>query len=72
MVWVRVFAWAGWADPVTPAATRMIDAMLEASTTHADLVHVRMGLSLSFLRNQRRDAAGPDAERHEPVGKERT
>ena len=51
---VRVFAWAGWTDPFIPTATRMIDRMLQASTTHADSVHVRMVLSLSFQGDQRR------------------
>src|SRR5215471_15147516 len=51
---VRVFACAGWTAPFIPTATRMIDKMLQASTTHADFVHVRMVLSLSFLRDQRR------------------
>src|SRR5690242_2375959 len=51
---VRVFAWAGWTDSLVPTATRMIDRMLQASTTHADSVHVRMVLSLSFQGDQRR------------------
>ncbi len=51
---VRVFAWAGWTDPVIPAATKMIDRMLQASTTHADLIHARIVLSLSFQGDQRR------------------
>jgi hypothetical protein len=51
---VRVFAWAGWMDPFIPAATGMIDRMPQASTTHADFVHVRIVLSLSFQWNQRR------------------
>src|SRR6185312_6343600 len=51
---VRVFAWAGWTDPFMPAAARMINRMLQASTTHADSVHVRMVLSLSFQGDQRR------------------
>src|SRR5262252_6997384 len=51
---VRVFAWAGWADRCIPTATRMIDRTLQAITTHADLVHVRMVLSLSFQGDQRR------------------
>src|SRR5262249_9103961 len=51
---VRVFACAGRADPFMPAAARMINRMLQASTTHADPVHVRMMLSLSFQGDQRR------------------
>src|SRR5215470_19695563 len=51
---VRVFAWAWWADPFMPTVTRMIARMLQASTTHADLVHVRMVVSLSFQGDQRR------------------
>src|SRR5215475_15952672 len=51
---VRVFAWAGWTDPCIPTATRMIGRTLQASTTHADLFHVRMVLSLSFQGDQRR------------------
>jgi hypothetical protein len=47
---VRVFAWSRWTDPFMPTATRM----LQASTTHADFVHVRIVLSLSFQRDQRR------------------
>ena len=45
---VRVFAWVWWVDPFMPTATRMIGRMLQASTTRADFVHVRMVLSLSF------------------------
>src|SRR5215467_16187194 len=37
-----------------PTATRMTGRMLQASTTRADLVHVRMVLSLSFQGDQRR------------------
>src|SRR5258705_13053562 len=51
---VRVFAGAGWTDPFMPTAIRVIDKMLQASTTHADFVHVRMVLSLSFRGDQRR------------------
>ena len=51
---VRMVAWAGWTDPFMPAVTRVIDRMVQASTTHADLVHVRMVLSLSFRGDQRR------------------
>src|SRR5215471_3600904 len=51
---VRVFAWAGWTDPFILTATRMIGRMLQASTTHADFVHARMVLSLSFQGIQRR------------------
>ena len=51
---VRVFARAGRTDPVMPTATRVAGRMLQASTTHADFVHVRMVLSLSFRGDQRR------------------
>ena len=51
---VRMVAWAGWTDPFMPVVTRVIDRMVQASTTHADLVHVRMVLSLSFRGDQRR------------------
>src|SRR5262249_34246896 len=51
---VRVFAWAWWADPFMPTAIRVIGRMLQASTTHADLIHVRMVMSLSFQGDQRR------------------
>ena len=51
---VRMVAWAGWMDPFMPVVTRVIDRMVQASTTHADLVHVRMVLSLSFRGDQRR------------------
>ena len=68
---VRVFAWAGGTDPLIPAATTMIDSTIQASTTHADLVHVRIVLSLSFLGNQRRTLLGPDAESKNRPGKER-
>ena len=54
---VRVLAWAGWTDPFRPTATRMIDRMLQASTTHADFVHARIVLSLSFQWDQRRTLA---------------
>ena len=37
---VLVFAWAGRPDP-EPAAARMGTMMHQASTTHADLVHLR-------------------------------
>ncbi len=49
---VLVFAWAGRPDPET-AAARMGTMMHQASTTHADLVHLRT-VVLSFLGGQRR------------------
>ena len=68
---MRMFAWTGRAGPVMPAATTMmIVRMLQASPTHADFVHACTVESLSFRGDQRRALAGPDAERHEPVGKE--
>src|ERR1700729_3884746 len=45
---MRIFAWAGRASPVVPAATAMISRMLQANTTHADFVHACTVLSLSF------------------------
>src|SRR5215469_7594946 len=51
---VRVFAWAGWTGPFVLTATRMMGRTLQASTTHADFVHARMVLSLSFQGIQRR------------------
>src|SRR5215470_492079 len=51
---MRVFAWATGTDPFMATATRMIGRMLQASTTHADFVHARMVLSLSFQGIQRR------------------
>ena len=54
-----------------PTATRMISRMLQASTTHADFVHIRTVLSLSFQGDQRRTllARTPKAR---TVRKERT
>jgi hypothetical protein len=51
---MRMLAWAGPADLVTPPATSRITKMPQASTTHADLVHIRTVLSLSFQGDQRR------------------
>jgi hypothetical protein len=50
---MRMFAWAG-TDPFMPPATSRISRMLQASTTHADFVHIRTVLSLSFQGDQRR------------------
>src|SRR6202044_2533049 len=66
---VRMVAWAGWTDPFMPAVTKVIDRMVQASTTHADLVHVRMVLSLSFRGDQRRTLLGPGAERMNRSGR---
>ena len=68
---MRVFAWAGRTDPFTPTATTMISRMHQASTTHADFVHIRTVLSLSFQGDQRRtlQARTPKAR---TVRKERT
>src|SRR3977135_1447941 len=49
---VVVFGWAGSADTFMPTATRVIDKIPQASTTHADFVHVRIVLSLSFRGDQ--------------------
>jgi hypothetical protein len=67
---VRVFAWARWTDPFMPTVTRTIDRMLQASTTHADFVHVRIVLSLSF-RGISAERCWSGRRRFEPVGKER-
>jgi hypothetical protein len=67
---VRVFAWARWTDPFMPTVTRTIDKMLQASTTHADFVHVRIVLSLSF-RGISAERCWSGRRRFEPVGKER-
>src|ERR1700677_4759489 len=58
---MRWFAWAGRADPFMPTATRRTSRMLQASTTHADFVHIRTVVSLSFQGDQRRTLRGPDA-----------
>ena len=68
---VRVLTWAGGADPVM-LITKVIGRMIQASTTHADLVHVRIVLSLSFQGDQRRALLVRGAEEGEPVRKERT
>jgi hypothetical protein len=65
---VRMFAWARGTDPLMPITTR-VSSMPQASTTHADFVHTRKVLSLSFLRiSAERSGSTP---RHEPIGKER-
>jgi hypothetical protein len=51
---MRWFAWAGRADPFMPTATKRMNRMLQASTTHADFVHIRTVVSLSFQGDQRR------------------
>src|SRR2546430_338073 len=49
----RVSAWAGRAGPVMTAATARISRTLQASTTHADFVHV-CTVTITFLpRDQR-------------------
>src|SRR5580693_10114395 len=64
---MRMFAWTGRADPFMPTATRMI-RMLQASTTHADFVHIRTVLSLSFQGDQRRTLLARTPE-HGPLGR---
>ena len=60
---VRVVAWAGRADPVRPAAARAASMRVQASTTHADVVHARIRLSLSFRKgDQRRTLQARDTE----------
>jgi hypothetical protein len=66
---MRMFAWARGTDPPMPATTR-VSSMPQASTTHADFVHTRKVLSLSFLRiSGERSGSTP---RHEQIGKERS
>ena len=55
---VRMAACAGSADLIMPATARM-SRMLQAAITHADFVHTRTVVSLSFRRDQRRVLAGP-------------
>src|SRR5882724_2728560 len=57
-----MFAWAaGWSGPRAPtAATRA--SRHQASTTHADMVHLRTMVLASFLGDQRRDTGGPAPE----------
>src|SRR5258708_3738675 len=50
----RGFASARGTGSFMPTAPRMIDRMLQASTTHADFVNARIVLSLSFQGDQRR------------------
>ena len=70
---MRMFAWAGRAGWLTPAATTTTTRMLpQASTTHADFVHIRKVLSLSFLRGSAPDAVGPDAEGTDRSGRKVT
>src|SRR5580693_2663593 len=56
---VRVVAWAGRADPVRLAAARAASMRVQASTTHADVVHARIALSLSFRRGISAGRCGP-------------
>ena len=51
---MRMFAWAWRTDPFAPTITTMISGMHQASMTHADFVHIRTVLSLSFQGDQRR------------------
>jgi len=67
---MRWFAWAERTDPVMPAAIKT-GRMHQASTTHADFVHLCTVVLLSFLGISA-ERCGFDAEGHEPVGKERT
>ena len=68
---MRVFAGAGWTGPLVPTAASGIDRMLPASTTHADVVHARIVLSLSF-RGGRRGTLRIRAPEGNWFGKERT
>ena len=70
---VRMFARAGRAGRLMPAAATITTRMLpQASTTHADFVHTRTVLSLSFLRESAPDAAGPDTEGTRRSGRKAT
>jgi len=66
MLAMRMLASAEPADAVMSAAA-MMGAMVKASTTHADLVHIRTVLSLSFHRDQRRTLL-VRRRGHKPVG----
>src|ERR1700753_1635853 len=69
LVAVRVAAWAGRTGPLRLAAAMTVSSSRpQASTAHADFVHARKVLSLSFLRNQRRTTA--QRRDGEPAGKE--
>jgi hypothetical protein len=66
---MRMFAWVRGTDPLMPATRRVI-SMPQASTTHADFVHTRKVLSLSFHRiSGERSGSAP---RLEQIGKERS
>ena len=67
---MRVAAWAGRTGPLRLAAATITvsSSRPQASTAHADFVHARKVLSLSFLRNQRRTTAR--RRDGEPAGKE--
>ena len=68
---VRMFARAGWAGRLMPAAATITTRMLpQASTTHADFVRACTVRSLSFRGDQRRAQKARDAGRHEPARKE--
>ena len=54
-----------------PTATMKIARMLQANTRHADFVHARIVLSLSFQGDQRQATTDPGRRRDEPVRKER-
>src|SRR6202046_618094 len=64
---MRMFAWVWRMDPCLQTVTRTISRMLQASTTHADLVHIRTVLSLSFLRGSAPGVAWPGRRRQETV-----
>ena len=69
---MRMFAWAGRAGRLMPATTTITRMLPQASTTHADFVHTRTVLSLSFLRESAPDAAGPDTEGTRRSGRKAT
>jgi hypothetical protein len=70
---LRMSAWAARPGWLTPAATTTIIKMLpQASTTHADFVHIRNVVSLSFQRGSAPGATGPDAEGTDRSGRKAT
>ena len=70
---VRMFALGGRPGRHRPAATTTITTMLpQANTTHADFVHTRTVLSLSFHRGSAPDTAGPDTEGTNRSGRKAT
>jgi hypothetical protein len=70
---VRMFVLGGRPGRHRPAATTTITTMLpQANTTHADFVHTRTVLSLSFHRGSAPDSTGPDTEGTNRSGRKAT